>query len=167
MKPTFIINGSGGSGKDSFVTFCSHFLSVYNVSSVDKVKEAAKILGWDGQKDELSRWFLSILKYLSSKYNDHPYKYIEDKINHFQGNNKYDIMFVHIREPEEIERAKNNFGCKTILVKNNNVAIITTNDADGGVENYEYDIIVDNSGTLDDLKKKAFDFVNMITEESK
>jgi hypothetical protein len=165
MKHILIINGLGGSGKDQFVTYCSQFLSVYNISSVDKVKEAAKILGWNGEKDEMSRWFLSMLKYLSSKYNDYPYKHIENRINYFLGNSKHDIMFIHIREPEEIDRVKNNFGCKTILIKNNNIDPITTNDADAGVENYNYDFVIDNSGTLGDLKKKAFGFINIIIGE--
>ena len=55
VKPVFIINGSGGSGKDSFCKFCSQYLSVYNISSVDTIKEVAKILGWNGEKDEKSR----------------------------------------------------------------------------------------------------------------
>ena len=43
-KMIIIINGTGGSGKDSFVSFCGEFVKVLNVSAVDKVKEAAKIL---------------------------------------------------------------------------------------------------------------------------
>ena len=55
-KNIVIINGTGGAGKDTFVSFCSEFVKVLNVSSVDKVKEAAKILvGWNGEKDEVSR----------------------------------------------------------------------------------------------------------------
>ena len=43
----------GGSGKDTFVEFCAKYAKVMNISSVDKVKEAAKILvGWDEIKDE-------------------------------------------------------------------------------------------------------------------
>jgi len=44
QKQIIIINGTGGSGKDTFVEFCSEFTKVTNISSVDKVKEAAKIL---------------------------------------------------------------------------------------------------------------------------
>ena len=52
-KQVIIINGTGGSGKDTFVEYCSEFAKVTNISSVDKVKEAAKILvGWNGEKDE-------------------------------------------------------------------------------------------------------------------
>ena len=54
-KQVIIINGTGGSGKDTFVEYCSEFAKVTNISSVDKVKEAAKILvGWNGEKDEKS-----------------------------------------------------------------------------------------------------------------
>lgn len=45
----FIINGSGTSGKDTvvelFVKNFSKYFNVYNVSSIDKVREAAKLLG--------------------------------------------------------------------------------------------------------------------------
>ena len=50
-KRVVIINGGGGSGKDTFVEFCAKHAKVINISSVDKVKEAAKILvGWNGEK---------------------------------------------------------------------------------------------------------------------
>ena len=41
MKKIFIINGSGGVGKDTFVELVSQFFPVVNVSSVHKVKEIA------------------------------------------------------------------------------------------------------------------------------
>ena len=37
-KKIFVINGTGGSGKDTFVNFISKYAKVFNVSSVDKVK---------------------------------------------------------------------------------------------------------------------------------
>lgn len=57
-KHIFIINGSGGVGKDTFVQLVSaelnnnlkKFHTVVNFSSVDKVKEIAKEIGWDGKK---------------------------------------------------------------------------------------------------------------------
>ncbi len=37
--------------KDTFVQFCGEYTSIMNISSVDKVKEAAKVLaGWNGEK---------------------------------------------------------------------------------------------------------------------
>jgi len=44
MKKIIIINGTGGSGKDTFVNYCSEYIKTVNISSVDKVKEAANIL---------------------------------------------------------------------------------------------------------------------------
>ena len=80
-KKIVIINGSGGVGKDTFVDFCKEFTNVRNISSVDKVKEAAKILvNWNGEKDEKSRKLLSDLKRISVEYNDYPNVYIKDSI---------------------------------------------------------------------------------------
>ena len=68
MKKVFIINGAAGVGKDTFVEiakykiFIKTGLPTYNISSVDNVKTAAKILGWDGEKDARGRKFLSDLK---------------------------------------------------------------------------------------------------------
>lgn len=52
------------------------------------------------------------------------------------------MLFLHIREPEEIERAKNEFGAKTVLVKRDSIKHITSNMADGRVFNYEYDTAI-------------------------
>ncbi len=45
-KQIIIINGTGGSGKDTFVEFCSKYGSIMNFSSIDKVKEIATLIGW-------------------------------------------------------------------------------------------------------------------------
>lgn len=49
-KKIIVINGTGGSGKDTFVEYVSKYAKVYNFSSVDKVKEIAKLIGWTGTK---------------------------------------------------------------------------------------------------------------------
>ena len=69
-KVKIIINGCGGVGKDTFVDYCRIFANITNISSVDKIKEAAKILGWNGGKAEEDRKFLSDLKLLSTGYNN-------------------------------------------------------------------------------------------------
>ena len=59
-----IINGIGGSGKDTFVVMCKDVLGanrVLNISTVDFVKEVAKFCGWDGSKQPEDRKFLSDL----------------------------------------------------------------------------------------------------------
>lgn len=164
-KQVFIINGSGGVGKDTFVNLIiNNFLSVcftpvVNYSSVDKVKEVAKKIGWDGKsKTEKDRKLLSDLKLLCTKYNDMPFNSMDEKVYSF---NKSDsvMLFLHIREPEEIERAKNAFSAKTILVKRNSIKHITSNMADENVYNYTYDIVINNNGTKDELEIKAIKFI--------
>lgn len=105
-KKVIIINGTGGSGKDTFVEFCKEHVPVMNVSSVDVIKSAASVLGWDGKKDEKSRKFLSDLKKLAVEYNDSVFKYIKDEYDKFIHGREAVLMFIHIREPEEIERVQ-------------------------------------------------------------
>ena len=149
----------GGSGKDAFCNFCDEILPVFNVSSVDTIKQAARILGWNGEKDEQARYFLAHMKYLSSRYNNHPYEYIKGRIEEFQKDSSNDIMFIHIREVEEIDKIKRGFNCQTLFIDNSNIKQITSNEADAGVYHYKYDVVIDNSGSLNDLRNKAYDFM--------
>jgi len=78
MKIVIILNGYPRSGKDSFAKFIGQALldkgvQTDIVSSVCNVKDAAKILGWDGEKTEVNRKALSDLKDLSTKYWEGPF----------------------------------------------------------------------------------------------
>ena len=158
-KNIIIINGSGGVGKDTFVNVCSNFRKVLNISTIDKAKEAARILvDWNGDKDEKYRKLLVDLKRLSIDYNDSPTKYICKKAEEFM-NSDNEIMFIHIREAEEINKAKRLLGAKTLLITNPHVKIITSNDSDKKVNQYEYDYYIDNDGTIEDLSNKALEFI--------
>ena len=161
-KNIIVINGSGGVGKDTFVEFCSEFVDVKNISSVDKVKEAAKVLvGWDGEKDEKSRKLLSDLKKLSIEYNDYPTKYIEEQAEQLEEG----VMFVHVREKEEIQKIKELLNAKTLLITSNRVEKILTNYSDANVENYNYDYNIKNDGTLEELREQAKLFVKELTSK--
>ena len=61
-KTVIVINGVGGVGKDTLCDIASKYYKVMNVSSVDPIKDAARILGWDGAKEPKDRKFLSDLK---------------------------------------------------------------------------------------------------------
>ena len=169
-KHIFIINGSGGVGKDTFVELVSvelndilkKFHTVINFSSVDKVKEIAREIGWSGKKSEKDRKFLSDLKILTSEYCDMPFESMKNKVNEFQKDKESVFLFLHIREPKEITRAVKEFGAKTILIVRNSVKHITSNMADENVFNYNYDFVVENNGTINDLSKKAKKFVGGI-----
>lgn len=165
-KPIIVINGSGGVGKDTFVSYCGLYCSTYNISTVDRIKKAAIVLGWNGAKTEKDRKFLSDLKLLALEYNDHSYKYIQTSIEIFKNDDNTQMMFIHAREPQEIERFKQDFGCHTLLITNKNVPQITTNMADGNVEKYNYEVIINNDDGLAELADKAREFVfEMIHKE--
>jgi len=166
MKKAIIINGFGGCGKDTFVnivekTFVSYH--VYSFSSVDKVKEAAKILGWNGDKDLKSRRLLHNLKNLSTEYNDGCLKYMKNKYDEISENFSNKLIFFHIREPREIDKAKEELDAIVIYIKNDNVSRNDHNLEDAGIEFYDYDYIVDNSGSLEDLRTEACKFIDWIS----
>ena len=68
-------------------------------------------------------------------------------------------LFIHIREIDEIIKAKKMLNAKTLLIKNPRVELITSNNSDGNVYNYNYDFVIENDGTLEDLKDKAKQFL--------
>lgn len=163
MKKVFIINGSGGVGKDTFVEMVSEEIPVVNKLSVDEVKKYAKEMGWDGKKTEKDRKFLSDLKRLLVEYNDLPFQSMKRTVENFGRRNEKDaFLFLHIREPEEIKRAVEEFGAQSILVVNKNVESISSNDSDARVSEFKYDYTIDNSGTLTDLKKAAHSFISVV-----
>lgn len=169
-KHIFIINGSGGVGKDTFVELVStelndilkKFHTVVNFSSVDKVKDIAREIGWDGKKSEKDRKFLSDLKILTSQYCDMPFKSMKNKVTEFIKDEESRFLFLHIREPEEITRAVKEFGAKTVLVVRNTVKHIVSNMADENVFNYNYDFVIENNGTKEELNNKAKNFVQEV-----
>lgn len=171
-KQIFIINGSGGVGKDTFVKLVStelndilkKFHTVINFSSVDKVKEIAEQIGWNGKKSEIDRKFISDLKILTSEYCDMPFESMKSKVYEFMKDEESILLFLHIREPEEITRAVKEFSAKTVLVIRNSVKHIVSNMADENVFNYNYDFIIDNSGTKEELNNKAKDFVQEVID---
>lgn len=158
-KTVIIINGSAEVGKNQFCDFCSFYTKCKSISTVDKVKDAYKLLGWTGEKTEQHRKALSDIKDIGTKNLDHPFQYIKQVIEKFRSNDIDNILFIHSREPEEISRFVQSFGCKTLLIKNPNVKQIDTNHADAEVENYDYDYVIINDGSLDDLKEKAREFI--------
>lgn len=160
MKNIVVINGTGGCGKDTFIKLISKYKKVYNFSSIDKVKEIARIIGWDGTKDEKSRKFLSDLKNLTTAYNDMPFESTKEAVEEFKKSD-CEIMFIHIREPEEIKRAVDAFGAKTLFIERENLDSITSNSADGRVTEYNYDYSILNT-TLEEYEKKACEFINWL-----
>jgi hypothetical protein len=162
-KKIVIINGHNEVGKNEFCNLCAKYVSVKDTSTVDKVKEAYALLGWDGQKTEQHRKALSDIKDIGTKNLDHPFKYISEEVQKFQLDDK-EIMFVHSREPEEIVRFVEEFDAITLLIENDNVPKITSNHADANVDGIVYQYTVMNNGSIGELDKKARCFLRLINE---
>lgn len=167
-----IINGMPRAGKDTFVEFCQkHCTWCLNISTVDFVKDAARFCGWNGEKTPENRKFLSDLKDLLTKWNDIPYQKVINAIQLFEAEIKmYDfdpdknaIVFIHCREPEEIQRFCDELGALSLLiqrpaVENNE----QSNHADAEVMNYKYNFIISNEGSLKELEAKAYLFLTKL-----
>ena len=166
-RQVFVINGSAGVGKDTFCNLVGKYVPTRVVSSVDSIKALMKQMGWNGEKTERDRKFMSDLKDLTTEYNDYPMNCIREKVKAFLDDNMWGchdavnthrVLFLHIREPKEIQRAVGEFHAQTILITNPNVEHLTSNHADANVGKYVYNFYINNGGTLDDLEDiaKAF-----------
>lgn len=168
-----VINGQGKVGKDSFVDYCKENNAyVQNLSTIDPIKALATKIGWNGQKTDRDRRFLSDLKDLTSKYNDYPYiqtiKAIEDLVwdyHYYNLPTKNMIIFLHCREPEDIDVWKRFHGARTLLIRRRDVEEKHGNHADDNVFDMVYDYTIYNEGSLLDLKKEAEKFMKKVLDE--
>lgn len=154
-----ILNGCGGTGKNTFVDLCKIFNpKVMHTSMIDYTKKIARELGWDGEKTEKDRKFLSNLKDTIDEYNDLSFKYVDKYI--MSCKNK--IVFIDAREPKDIDRLANKYNALKVLVINNNIPHISSNHADNEVFETQYDIVIDNSDSLDRLRESAEIFMKLM-----
>lgn len=163
-KRIFITNGMARCGKDTFALFLNEIVPTLKYSSIDKVKDIAKLCGWNGGKTEKDRKFLSDLKMLTTEYSNMPFEAIKNKVNEFLNDKENEILLIDIREPLEIEKARNAFNAKTILILNNRVKNISSNFGDANVFKFNYDMTVENNGTLDEFKENVRRFYYDIQE---
>ena len=163
MKKIFVQNSVGGSGKDTWASLLNKYIPTYKYSIIALPKQAAKILGWDGGKTERDRRFLSDVMDLSTEYNDAPFRDVLSIVADFKNNLIEDeVLIIDMRDPRDIARAVEMFGAETILIKNPRVEKIESNHADANVENYDYDYIIENNGTLEQLENVAKFFAREI-----
>ena len=113
MKEIIVVNGYPLSGKDTFMDYCIATLTLRDrkavkFSSIDTVKQAASLLGWPGTKEDKDRDFLSTLKNLSTQYYDNPFS----ELVSFCENSPAEVIFLAVREPEEILKLENYFKSK-------------------------------------------------------
>ena len=161
-KQIFVINGSGRAGKDTVCAMAAEKYRVCNVSSITPIVEIARFAGWNGEKTPEARRLLAQLKEVFTAYNDLSFRYCMEQVEAFRAGDDQ-VMFVHIREPEEIARFRQAVGadCKTLLVRRPSLDARGPlgNRADDSVENYIYDAVLLNDGDLEQLRQRVFAFL--------
>ena len=163
-KVAIVINGAGGVGKDTLCDLASKHFKVRNISSVDPIKDIARMCGWDGTKDDRARRFLSDLKKLTVDYNEFPTVWASGRYREFL-ESEYEILFVHIREAEEIAKfvKATDGAAKTLLIRGGDRMKKSSygNVSDDLVENYNYDYYFVNDKTLEEAER---DFAALMSE---
>lgn len=179
-----LINGKPGSGKDTFIDRFKEVVIestgtstldereiVYNTSTIDYVKDIARQLGWGGQKTPEARRLLSKLKDCWSEYNDGPFKQIVEYVSKIEkyhpANYGYVFIFVHVRELAEIKKLKEHYGerAETLLIygrEENLNGITNSADANVNMNMNDYRHIINNAGTLEELKEQAKAFRHVL-----
>ena len=122
IKPlVVIINGAGGVGKDTICSVLRDHFKTCTYSSIAPIKRIAREIGWEGEKTNRDRKMLSDLKDICIRYNDLPFKYMQEKLEEVRAY-KIDVVIFHIREPQEIAKFRQyakeqGHTCKTLLIR--------------------------------------------------
>lgn len=164
MKLVVVINGRGGVGKDTLCEMVSEKYKVSVISAITPIKQIAQQFGWKGEKDNKSRKLLSDLKRVLIEYNNLPNNYLIEEYNNFLNDNNQ-ILFVHIREKDQIDLFKKSIKgkCVSLLVRrNNNDEFEYGNFSDDSVEDYQYDYYYDNSGSIEETKEAFLSLIDQI-----
>lgn len=170
------VNGAPGSGKTTIENLCCDMLKGHGkiASTVDFVKKVALYAGWNGQKDLKGRKLLSDLKDILTEYNDIPIKQIEkeirvwkDELENFGINLNNCVMFCDVREPSELQKMKNYFNARCVLIRRPSVENLpTSNHADANINLFDYDYVLINDCKYLELEEKCNNLLNWIFNEN-
>jgi tRNA uridine 5-carbamoylmethylation protein Kti12 len=173
MVKVVIVNGMPESGKTTFQYRCIDKLKKlgYNaviISSIDWVKEIALSCGWNGVKNDKNRKFLSDLKKLLTDWDDAVLKHLINDINYYHYQTDNTVIFIDIREPDEIKRAEKLFNASSVIVRRPQVECNHyNNSSDMNVFNHSYDYTLQNDKGIDELDSEIDNFIRyMIVENS-
>ena len=183
-----IINGKPQSGKDTFCKYAQgycdddEYANTLIISSVDPLKEMLTQLGWDGTKTDKIRDMLMDMKQLWVQNQDGPTMFLFNNILEFHKacTGEDNIVFVHIREPEEIKKLVNaltgfeSMGIDVISLlvireggenTPNQPAETRRSDDEALINSYEYDVTINNDEDLIKLQELAAEFVDKLLED--
>lgn len=187
-----IINGCGGCGKDTFESMVQDelyhldsFIDQFHVSTIDPIREIdqalATINGEPYSKDKnLHRKAMAQLKRVWDENYGGSFKYLQRILNVYDSSHSSDgkraVVFVHVREPENIEKiyfshrlgsltdTNDEWDVTSVLIYGRTKPDDFDNSADRSVENFMYETYINNSGSLEELRKRAKAYAEVIGE---
>lgn len=170
MRKIFILNGAAGAGKDTFANILSNYAKVTHISSITPVKNAAKALGWNGDKTAESRQFLCDFKEFLNAKSNYIWDYLDKCVANFIDKNKHEngdsrILLIDIRECADIEKAVNRYNAQTIFIhRSESEKNAPKNKADANVKSYVYDYYIDNEGSLEQFEINIVKFLQIVED---
>lgn len=176
-----IINGAPQSGKDTFVQLFERLanIPVDSINAAQRVKSVMKQIGWDGEtKDEETRNLMALMQDYAIKHGDIPTVDAIERVNEVYRHNHNDcIAFVHIRKKSEIDKFIrclrvdwdiSHYNGKLRVVKllvrrcGLNIACNNHDMEAAKADDCDYDKVIHNDSTIDDLQKQAAEFINYL-----
>jgi hypothetical protein len=164
----FVINGVGGSGKDTFVRACDNEIPCALTSTIDNIKLMLKSAGiyigdftpnygWINEiKGPKERKLLSSIKNILTNYNDFSMKSLAKNIYNLELDG-FVVIFIMVREFDEMIRIVNAHQAKTILIKSNRIPICETEQSflDQIPKDYVWDYTFSNNDNKLSFTTKA------------
>jgi len=173
MKKVVILNGFPRCGKDTFANAVierskENNMHSHSLSTVDLVKDMLELAGIDRhKKTPEDRKLMSDLKDLLTEHSDIPFKNVVNKIEYlYDGFDSLSIYLVMCREPKEIQKFKDHFkdDCVTVLITREN-DVEASNHADKNVNNFDYDVYIENNDTEEIFVSYAQHFCDTLFED--
>lgn len=180
-KAIVIINGKGGIGKDTLINSIEQGKNCYvhNSSSITLVRDMCEpitVLSSKAEKDLAYRQMLADIKHAVDRYYrqkhgiglttkdmiDDVFEYwLEDELEKIEGYTS-SVIFIHIREPENIKeflaetkkelkkRGINDVILTTLLIRSERGLDSYGNSSDDRVENFEYEHIYESKNGINE-----------------
>lgn len=178
MTHVIVVNGLPRAGKDTFIgmvteSLQSKGLPVIAFSSIDPVRDMLTKAGFDlSGKTEADRRLLSLVGEAVEEHSRWRTMRCIDLIELFSVQfGGLGVLFLHIREPKNIEIVRsmcdflfNRVKFITVYLDSIRAETITSNASDAGVLEMQYDRKIFNNGSLADLRKGAALFADEIAK---
>lgn len=165
QKQIIVLNGMARSGKQTVYDILNSKIKCEQYSIVDPVRKFLKDLGVsENSKSEQWRKLMSDIKLRLEEYDDIPYQCTKEVVMDFLRSSTAKILSIDMREIQDITKIVDEYNAIKVLVVNYRADDITSNPADAGVYDIEYDYMIINNGSLKELEDNVSDFIACMLE---